>query len=78
MYDGDHVLTFNWAMLKVGSVIVYRFFANAQNDNAIYYIKRVKKISGERVTLEGDNKSFSSKMAPINISQITGKVILKY
>ena len=68
---GDHVLTFNWVGVKKGDVIVFR-------QGKIKMIKRVKKIEGGKVFVEGDNKKESAKIGPIPSSQIVGKVILKY
>ena len=70
-YDGDHVLTFNWIKPQDGDVIVFK--SNRKN-----LIKRVKKIKDGKFFIKGDNRRFSSKVDPIESSQIIGKVILKY
>jgi signal peptidase I len=47
-------------------------------NHATYYIKRITKISGQSVFVQGDNKKLSSKVGPIKKGQIIGKVVLKY
>ncbi len=71
LHQGDRVLTFNWVGPKAGDVVVF-MLANK------FLVKRVKKVSGEVVLVEGDNKKASSKVEPINLNQVIGKVILKY
>jgi phage repressor protein C with HTH and peptisase S24 domain len=67
----DHVLTFNWADIGVGDVVVFEL--KKRN-----YLKRVKSISGEFVRVFGDNRKESSKIASIKKEQIIGKVVFKY
>lgn len=69
--EGNHVLTFNWVRPKVGDVIVFRV-SNS------FVVKRVRRMSGQNIFVEGDNKKMSSKLGPIKIGQIVGKVIFKY
>lgn len=69
--QGDHVLTFNWIKLKIGDVVVFKY----EKKN---YIKRIVRILGDSAQVEGDNKNWSSKISPITLRQIVGKVILKY
>ena len=39
---------------------------------------REAKIKGEEIYIFGDNKKLSSKLKPINLQQVVGRVILKY
>lgn len=71
-------MTFNLVKPRPGDVVVFRFFINDQNDKVIFYVKRVKRISSENVFVEGDYKEISANLGPIKMSQIVGKVILKY
>ena len=57
---------------------ILRFFTHVQNDKGIYLIKRVRRMSGQNIFVEGDNKKISSKVGPIKFRAIVGKVILKY
>lgn len=68
---GDHVLTFNWGMIKPSDVIVF------VNDGR-KYLKRVDRVEGDFIYVSGDNKAQSSKVGPVDKSQIIGKVILKH
>lgn len=68
---GDRVLAFNWGKLGVGDVVVFK-------NKGKCYIKRVKKIEGKEVFVEGDNKAKSAKMFPIFSSDVVGRVVLKY
>ena len=70
-YEGDHVLTFNWKNPKIGEAVVVR----VEDRNLI---KRVVKIIGAKFIVAGDNKRVSSKVGPIEVSKIIGKVIAKY
>ena len=70
-FDGDRVLTFNWAKPNAGDVVVSR----GKRKNLL---KRVKKIKDGKIFVRGDNRKFSSKIGPIEPSLIIGKVILKY
>ena len=67
----DHVLTFNWVRPRVGDVVVFKVGNN-------YLVKRIAKVSSGEVTVKGDHQALSSKVAPINKSQIAGKVVLRY
>ena len=67
----DHVLTLNWVRPKIDDVIVF-------GTDEQYLIKRIAKIDNRKFKVIGDNKSKSSKLAPIDPSQIIGRVILKY
>ena len=49
-----------------------------QDDKKAYFVKRVRKISGRHIFVEGDNKKMSAKVGSIKVGQIVGKVILKY
>lgn len=68
---GDRVLVLNWGKLRVGDAVVFK-------NKGKYYIKRVKKIEGKKVFVEGDNKAKSAKMFPIFTSDVVGRVVLKY
>lgn len=69
--QGDHVLTFNWVKVEAGYVIVFKV-----SDE--YFVKRVKKIAGKNIFVEGDNKKMSLGLGPIRREQIVGRVVLKY
>ena len=69
--QGDHVLTFNWKKPQIGDVIVFEF-------GKIYKIKRAVKTSADLIFVAGDNRRVSSRVGPIEVSKIIGKVILKY
>lgn len=68
---GDHVLTFNWSRIKVRDVIVFR--KGVRN-----YLKRVRRIQGDRLYVIGDNTKESTAMGSVNRLGIIGKVIGKY
>lgn len=68
---GDHVLMFNWTNIKVGDVVVFKLFNQ-------YFVKRIKKISGKNIFVEGDNRNMSLKIGPIKVEQVVGKVVLRY
>lgn len=67
----DRVFTYNWGKIQKGSVVVV-----GQRSN--YFIKRVDKIDGNLVYISGDNKAKSSKIGPIKMSDIVGRVVIKY
>ncbi len=71
LFDGDHVLTFNWIGAKAEDVIVYK-----KGDD--FWIKRIKRLAKNKVYLAGDNRKLSSRIGPIEKETIVGKVILKY
>lgn len=56
--------------------------ASLQNDKAgkryKYLIKRVDRLDENLVFVSGDNTERSSKIGPVRLNQIIGKVILKY
>lgn len=68
---GDHVLTFNWGKIAAGNVVVFRAPPR-------HFIKRVDKYVDNYVYVSGDNERQSTKVEPIKVAQIVGKVILKY
>lgn len=68
---GDHVLTFNWARVSKGDVIVFKSAGEK-------YIKRITKTRGNLIAVSGDNNARSAKMGTIEKNQIVGKVIFKY
>jgi len=68
--QGDHVLTFNWVKVKKGDVIVFKY-------KKTFFVKRIIK-ANNKITVEGDNKSLSSKMELFNSNQIIGKVVARY
>lgn len=70
-FEGDRVLTFNWIKVRVGDVIVFKTHNK-------YLIKRVNKLSSNKLIVEGDNKEKSSKVKPIAPQLVVGRVILKY
>ena len=69
--QGDHVLTFNWAKLKAGDVIVFK--KHEKN-----YLKRINKLRGDKIIISGDNKNLSVKSISVRKEQITGRVLVKY
>lgn len=69
--EGDLVLTFNWIKPKIRDVIIFK-------SSNKFLIKRVKKISGQKLSVEGDNKTSSSRVEPINQDLVVGRVVLKY
>lgn len=65
---GQEVLTFNWGKASEGDIVVVKGKK----------IKRVQRITGNKVYLVGDNKKESTDsrhFGPIDQSQILGKVI---
>lgn len=68
--EGDHVLTFNWAKVKKGDVVVFKY-------KKTLFVKRIVRI-GNKIIVEGDNKKLSSKVEPLDGSRIIGKVVVKY
>lgn len=68
---GDYVLTFNWARVSKGDVVIFK-------SDGGKYIKRITKIKGNFIAVSGDNNAKSAKMGTIEKSQIVGKVIFKY
>ena len=70
MYQGDHVLTFNWAKVNKGDVVVFKY-------EKTFFIKRILE-ANNRFTVEGDNKELTSKIGHLDSNQIIGKVIAKY
>jgi nickel-type superoxide dismutase maturation protease len=74
-YQGQDVVSFNWAYLskkpKVGEIVVLNFKGKD-------LIKRVVKVEGENIFIEGDNKDNSTDsrdFGPIKLDQIKGKVV---
>ena len=68
--EGQEVLTFNWGKPKVGDIVILQ--------SGI--IKRIVKVEGEHVFVEGDNRQESTDsrhFGAINKSQIMGKVIYR-
>jgi hypothetical protein len=69
---GQDILSFNWAYLgkepKIGDIVILKFEGKD-------LVKRVKKIDGEKVFVEGDNKEDSLEVGQVDKSQIIGKVI---
>jgi len=55
---------------KIKDIIVFEY-----NDKIL--IKRISKVSGENVNLEGDNKLDTLKFNSIPIARILGKVLIK-
>lgn len=71
LFQGEHVLTFNWAKVKKGDVIVFK-------RNKTFFVKRIVKVDNNQVRVEGDNKKLSLKMGLFYRNKIVGKVIAKY
>lgn len=70
-YNGDRVITFNYGVIKAGSVVVFKY-------KKTVYVKRVDKIANDKVFILGDNKKLSSKIGPILKGKIIGRVVLRY
>jgi len=70
-HEGERVVTLNWSSVQTRDVIVFKI-----KDR--FYIKRITRISGNKIIVSGDNKKLSSKFAPIDFRQVVGRVILKY
>ena len=68
---GDHVSTFNWTKPGNGDIIVFR-------DEYKYLLKRVKEVRNELIIASADNKEASTKIFKIKLSQVVGKVLIKY
>jgi nickel-type superoxide dismutase maturation protease len=75
--EGQDVLSFNWAYLgrkpKIGEIIVLNFKGRD-------LIKRVVKVDGEEIFVEGDNKEFSTDsrdFGAVKMNQVMGKVIYR-
>ncbi|OGD84221.1 hypothetical protein A2165_03605 [Candidatus Curtissbacteria bacterium RBG_13_40_7] len=68
---GDHVLTFNWSLPRVGDVVVFMQQGKS-------FIKRIEKVENGEVFISGDNKKESAKFSPIDQKDIIGKVIFRY
>ncbi len=72
---GQDILSFNWAYLgnkpKIGDIVVMRLDGKE-------IVKRIQKVDGRKIFIEGDNplqSTDSRQIGPIDISQITGKVV---
>ncbi len=76
--QGDRVLTFNWGKVRSGDIIVFCYFERVEESKNVFMIKRVSKISAKRMYVSGDNKKLSSKIKPIGLKQVVGRVVLKY
>ena len=77
LHPGQDVLSFNWAYLgrkpKAGEIIVLSL-------NGKELIKRVTKLEGEQVFVEGDNRNESTDsrhFGPISMDQVMGKVVYR-
>lgn len=70
LHDGNRVLTLNWVLPKTGDVVVFK-------KGAIYMVKRIVKLVGNKVWVRGDNR-LSSKKVSCNKNDIVGKVVFKY
>jgi phage repressor protein C with HTH and peptisase S24 domain len=82
--SGDHVVTFNWGMVKAGDVIVFKVSRShlavepAKRDLDQHYVKRVVKINRVKVSIAGDNVKESAKMPLVQVADVIGKVIWRY
>lgn len=68
LQEGQEVLTFNWSKPKVGDIVVEKGKK----------IKRVQRITGNKVYLVGDNLAESTDsrhFGPVDQSQVIGKVL---
>ncbi len=70
--NGQDVLSVNWFVNpKVGDIVVIKYQGQE-------LVKRIKKVEGKQVFVEGDNiqeSTDSRHFGPINKNQILGKVI---
>lgn len=70
--DGALILVWQWIRRpKKGEIILFK-------NKDKYFVKRVSKVEGDRLTLLGDNPSDSldsREMGTINIGSIVGKII---
>ncbi|TSC86252.1 MAG: nickel-type superoxide dismutase maturation protease [Microgenomates group bacterium Gr01-1014_7] len=76
LQPGQDVLSFNWFIKpKIGDIVIVqseKFKAQS--------VKRIKKINGNKVWIEGDNweeSTDSRHFGPINADQIVGKLIYR-
>ena len=71
--DGDLLLGWRWFVPKPGQVVV-------AHTPERYIIKRVKKVEGVEVWLEGDNTMVSTdsrSYGPFNLKMLEARVIIK-
>lgn len=70
--DGQDVVSVNWFYkVKVGDIVVIKV-------NGKEMVKRVQKIQGQQVFIQGDNKEESTdsrQFGPVSMDQIVGKVV---
>lgn len=75
LHSGQDILSFNWFVRpKVGDIVVIE-------KNGREMVKRVTKIDGRQILVEGDNKlesTDSKDFGPVNMDQIVGKVIKEF
>lgn len=76
LHQGQHVLSFNWFYFffspKKGDIVIARV-------KKLKVIKKIKKVRGDEIFLEGENKKESTDSRSygwINKKQILGKVFL--
>ena len=72
---GQEIVSFNWAYLgrkpKKDEIIVIKY-------QGLEMVKRVEKVEGEQVFVEGDNKEESTDsrdFGSIGLDQVVGKVV---
>lgn len=72
---GQDILSFNWAYIgrkpKIGEVIVLNYQGKDM-------VKRVTKVEGEEIFVEGDNQDWSTdsrSFGTVSMDQIVGKVV---
>jgi len=70
--QGSRVLVWQWAYAfkepKIGEIVIFR-------KEGEFWVKRIKEITGDRVEVEGDNKSDSKEAGLVNKKDIIGKVL---
>lgn len=70
--DSQDVVSVNWFYkVKAGDIVVIK-----QDNREI--VKRVKKVEGKQVFVQGDNQKESTdsrKFGPVRIDQVIGKVV---
>ena len=75
--EGSKVVVFRWAYAfsrqRIGDVVVF------SGSDGKSYVKRITAaVNKKEFSVEGDNKSDSKKLPPINRKAIIGKVVAKY
>ena len=75
--EGGRIVVFRWSYAfsqpRIGDVVVF------SGSDGKSYVKRITATASKKeFSVEGDNKSDSKKLPPINRKAIIGKVVAKY